>query len=228
MTGAVVLLSTGLDSTVAFKKAFDTFHTVMCLTFDYGQRAALREMEYAAAICEKFDCEHQVISLPWYRTFSGGLMGGTDLPEPSLSELDDPERTADTARSVWVPARNMVFLSIAAALAEQYDLEHIAAGFNAEEAATFPDNTPEFIQLFDRILEYGTLNHPTIFAPLADLDKEAIVTLGLQIQAPLEYSWSCYTDGPVPCGTCESCMRRKRAFSRAGVPDPLLIRLGKS
>jgi 7-cyano-7-deazaguanine synthase len=228
MTGAIALLSSGLDSTVAFKKAFDTFDQMICITFDYGQRAAPREIENAASICKKYKCDHQVIQLPWYRTFSGSLTGTEDLPEPSMSDLDDLEKCLDTAHSVWVPARNMVFLSIASSFAEAHNYGHIVVGFDAEEGLTFPDNTPEFIHLFDKALEYGTLNHPTIFAPLADLDKEAIVRLGLKIQAPMEYSWSCYTSDPVPCGVCESCMRRKRAFSRAGTSDPLLARLGKS
>ncbi|MDW7775720.1 MAG: 7-cyano-7-deazaguanine synthase QueC [Methanosarcinales archaeon] len=228
MTGAVTLLSSGLDSTVAFKQALDTFDNVICLTFDYGQRAASIEIEKAAAICKKYHCKHHIIPLPWYRNFGGALTGTEELPTPSMTELDDATKSNETARSVWVPARNMVFLSIAASFAEEHGLECIVVGFDAEEAATFPDNSPEFIELFDRVMEYGTLNHLRIFAPLADLDKEGIVRLGLEIEAPLEYSWSCYTAGPVPCGDCESCMRRKRAFSRVGVPDPLLERLGKS
>jgi 7-cyano-7-deazaguanine synthase len=228
MTGAIALLSSGLDSTVAFKQALDTFGSVICLTFDYGQRAATTEIENAAAICSKYGCEHHVIPLPWYRDFGGALTGTRELPTPSDSDLDDLERSEESARSVWVPARNMVFLSIAAAFAEEHGLEHIVVGFDAEEGATFPDNTPEFMELFDRVMEYGTMNHPAIFAPLAGLDKEGIVRLGLKIQAPMEYSWSCYTAGPLPCGVCESCMRRKRAFSNVGVTDPLLARLGKS
>ena len=228
MTGAIALLSSGLDSTVAFKQALDTFGSVICLTFDYGQRAATIEIDFAAAICSKYGCEHHVIPLPWYRDFGGALTGNDELPSPSANDLDDLEISEESARSVWVPARNMVFLSIAAAFAEERGLEHIVVGFDAEEGATFPDNTPEFIELFDRAMEYGTMNHPTIFAPLAGLDKEGIVRLGLKIKAPLEYSWSCYTAGPLPCGVCESCMRRKRAFLSLGITDPLLARLGKS
>lgn len=186
------------------------------------------EIENASAICKKFGCEHHVIPLPWYRDFGGAITGSEELPAPSAHDLDNMERSDETARSVWVPARNMVFLSIAAAFAEENGLEHIVVGFDAEEAATFPDNSSEFIELFDRAMEYGTLNHPTVFAPLADLDKEGIVRLGLEIGAPMEYSWSCYTAGPLPCRVCESCMRRMRAFSRVGVPDPLFLRLGKS
>ena len=227
MTGAVTLLSSGLDSTVALKQALDTFDSVICLTFDYGQRAASIEIENAAAICRKAGCEHHVIPLPWYKDFGGALTGEEELPTPSMTELDDAVKSDETARSVWVPARNMVFLSIAASFAEEHELEHIVVGFDAEEAATFPDNSPEFIELFDKAMEYGTLNHPRIFAPLKDMDKEDIVRLGLETGAPMEYSWSCYTAGPVPCGECESCMRRKRAFSSVGVLDPLLERLGK-
>jgi 7-cyano-7-deazaguanine synthase len=228
MTGAIALLSSGLDSTVAFKQALDSFDSVISLTFDYGQRAAAIEIENAATICGKFGIKHHIIPLPWYRNFSSALTGNDELPMPSASDLDNLERSEESARSVWVPARNMVFLSIAAAFAEEYGLEHIVVGFDAEEGATFPDNTPEFIELFNRAMEYGTMNHPAIFAPLAGLDKEEIVRLGLTIDAPLEYSWSCYTAGPLPCGTCESCMRRKRAFSSTGITDPLLARLGKS
>jgi 7-cyano-7-deazaguanine synthase len=228
MTGAVVLLSSGLDSTVAFKQALDTHDFVICITFDYGQRSAPREIENAAAICTKYRCDHTVISLPWYKGFKGALTAEDELPTPSMSELDDPEKSMDAAHSVWVPARNMVFLSIAAAFAEEHRLDRIVAGFDAEEAATFPDNTPEFIRLFDRVMEYGTQNHPTIYAPLKDLDKAGIVRLGRRIHAPLEYSWSCYTANRIPCGVCESCMRRKRAFLSASTSDPLLKRLGKS
>lgn len=228
MSGTVVLLSSGLDSTVAFKRAMDTFDTLISLTFDYGQLAAAKEIENAAAICKKFGLEHQVVPLPWYRNFKGALTGKRVLPTPLMNDLDDLKKSRETSRSVWVPARNMVFLSIAAAFAENFQLDSIVVGFDAEEAATFPDNTPEFIQLFDRTMEYGTLNHPTIYSPLIDLDKEGIVRLGLEISAPLEFSWSCYTSDPVPCGVCESCMRRKRAFLKVGVSDPLLARLGKS
>ena len=145
------------------KQALDTFSSVICLTFDYGQRAATIEIENAAAICSKYGCEHHVIPLPWYRDFGGALTEDRELPEPSASDLDDLERSEESARSVWVPARNMVFLSIAAAFAEEHGLEHIAVGFEAEEGATFPDNTPEFMELFDRAR--NTHGHATLPDP---------------------------------------------------------------
>lgn len=220
MTKSVVLLSSGLDSTVAFKEALDTCDSVICITFDYGQRARSKELEYARRICRKFRVEHHIIALPWYAGFRGALTGGGALPHLRDDELDS-EKAGETACAVWVPARNMVFLSIGAAFAENYGCELITTGFDREEAATFPDNTVEFIDRFNRVLEYGTLSMSVVFAPLKDMDKKDIVRRGIEIHAPLELSWSCYLSGEKPCGACESCVRRERAFRLAGIDDPL-------
>jgi len=222
---SVVLLSSGLDSTVAFKDAYDRCDEVLCVTFDYGQRAGRKEIEFAKAICKKFDVKHIIIDLPWYRTFRGALTGKEALPKIRESELDDMEIAQKTAEQVWVPARNVVFLAIGASLAENYQYDLITTGFDAEEAATFPDNTPEFVERFNEMLKFGTLTHPSVYTPLISLDKAGIVKRGLEIDAPLEWSWSCYEGGERPCGVCESCLRRKRAFDIVGVKDPLLLRL---
>ncbi len=222
---SIVLLSSGLDSTVAFKDAYDKCDEVLCVTFDYGQRARKKEIEFAEAICKKFEVKHTIIDLPWYRTFHGALTGKEELPEISDEDLDNKEVTQKTAEAVWVPARNVVFLAIAAALAENYRYDLIVTGFDAEEAATFPDNTPEFVESFNGMLKSGTLTHPEIYAPLISMSKTGIVKRGLEIGAPLEWSWSCYKGGEKPCGVCESCLRRKRAFAAAGAGDPLLERL---
>lgn len=222
---SIVLLSSGLDSTVAFKEAYDKCDEVMCVTFDYGQRARKKEIEFAKAICKKFGVKHTIIELPWYRTFRGALTGREELPEISGEDLDNREITQKTAEAVWVPARNVVFLAIAAALAENYRYDLIVTGFDAEEAATFPDNTPGFVESFNGMLKSGTLTHPEIYVPLISMSKTEIVKRGLKIGAPLEWSWSCYKGEERPCGACESCLRRKRAFAAAGTEDPLLERL---
>ena len=223
---SIVLLSSGLDSTVAFKEAYNRCDEVLCVTFDYGQRAKEKEIEFAKKICELFAVGHIIISLPWYSTFRGALTGGGALPKISEHELDEKEITQKTAEQVWVPARNVVFLSIGAALAENYKYELIVTGFDAEEAATFPDNTPEFVERFNEMLKFGTLTHPSVYTPLISMSKADIVKRGLAIDAPLEWSWSCYEGGEKPCGECESCLRRSRAFELAGAKDPLLERLG--
>ncbi|KAF5415164.1 MAG: 7-cyano-7-deazaguanine synthase [Candidatus Methanogaster sp.] len=216
---SVILLSSGLDSAVAFKRAYDRCSELLALTFDYGQRAAANEIEHATWICRKFDVPHEVIELPWLRNFGGALTDASALPELAEHELDSGA-SVDSARRVWVPARNLLFLSIAAGYAENSGYELITVGFDAEEAATFPDNSSEFAKRFNRVLEYGTLKPLVIDAPLIDLDKAGIVRLGVAIDAPLALSWSCYESGDLPCGLCESCLRRARAFAEAGAKDP--------
>ncbi|MFA4934956.1 MAG: 7-cyano-7-deazaguanine synthase QueC [Candidatus Methanoperedens sp.] len=222
---SIVLLSSGLDSTVAFKEAFNRCDEVVCVTFDYGQRAKEKEIEFAKKICELFKVGHIIIELPWFGTFRGALTGGGLLPRISGNQLDDKQITQKSAEQVWVPARNVVFLSIGASLAENYKYDLIVTGFDAEEAATFPDNTPEFVERFNEMLKFGTLTHPSVYTPLISMNKADIVKRGLEIDAPLEWSWSCYEGGEKPCGVCESCLRRKRAFDVVGAKDPLLERL---
>jgi len=223
---SIVLLSSGLDSTVAFKEAFDKCDEVFCVTFDYGQRARGKEISFASTICEHYKVGHIVINLPWYSKFRGALTGGGLLPKISDEELDDEKITQKSAQQVWVPARNVVFLSIGAALAENYRYDLIVTGFDAEEAATFPDNTPDFVERFNEMLKFGTMTKTSVFAPLISMSKADIVKRGLDIGAPFEWSWSCYEGTEIPCGTCESCLRRKRAFEIIGVKDPLLERIG--
>ncbi|CAD6491878.1 MAG: 7-cyano-7-deazaguanine synthase [Candidatus Argoarchaeum ethanivorans] len=219
---AVVLLSSGMDSVVAFKKAFDEFDELLCLTFDYGQRACRHELKYSAKIAAHYGVSQQVIKLPWLSEFDSALTA-TNMDVPTINsadELDSSSIIFKTAEAVWVPARNMVFLSIAASFAENYGYGTIVTGFDCEEAFTFPDNSTRFVELFNKVLEYGTLNHPVVYAPLQSLSKVGIVKLGMSIDAPFQWSWSCYNEKALPCGVCESCMRRKRAFDEAGFPDP--------
>jgi 7-cyano-7-deazaguanine synthase len=227
MSGAVVLLSAGLDSVVSFKLAVDTYDEITCLTFDYGQKAHSVEIEYAAKICSTYRVIHQVIMLPWYAGFVGALTADTPLPQLSSQLIEDVALTRETANQVWVPARNAVFLSIAAAFCENYGYETIVVGFNKEEAATFPDNSANFVASFNQALEYGTFKKVKVRAPLIEYDKTEIVALGLNIGAPLEWSWSCYDAQDTPCHVCESCLRRSRAFERIRKKDPLLTRLQK-
>lgn len=222
---SMVLLSSGLDSVVAFKEAHMISDEILCVTFDYGQKAREKEISYAKKICALYKTGHIVIELPWYRTFRGALTGGSPLPEISENQLDNKEFTQKSAEQVWVPARNVVFLSIAAALAENYKFDTIVTGFDAEEAATFPDNTLEFVERFNKMLVFGTLTKTSVYAPLIKMNKIEILQRGLKIDAPLELSWSCYEGKEIPCRICESCLRRLRAFESAGIKDPLIEKL---
>ena len=201
----VALLSGGLDSLVALAARARSARAALCLTFDYGQPAASRELEAARRIAAHYSAEHRVVELPWYRELlPEGLADAAAVPEPERPD-------AGSAAAVWVPGRNLVFLSIAAAWAEKLGAAEIVAGFNAEEAAAFPDNSADFVTAANGALELSSSGKVKVSAPLAGLDKRAIVKLGRELDAPLSLAWSCYRGGEAPCGRCESCLRRAEA-----------------
>lgn len=218
---AISLLSGGLDSVVATWAARDEHEIAAALTIDYGQRARRREIEAAAEVSARIGCRHFVVELPWLGELGGSALtdGQARVPEPTDGQLDDPEKAAQTAAAVWVPNRNGVFVNVAAAHAEALDCGAIVCGFNAEEAATFPDNSQAFMSAADRFFELSTMRHPTIISPTADLSKEEIVRLGRRLGAPLRHVWSCYFGGEEHCWRCESCRRLRRALQGAGVWD---------
>lgn len=228
---AITLLSSGLDSVAALTIAAKSFDIEMAITFDYGQRAGTREIEYSKKVCEYFDIEHKVITLNWLSgiTSTALVNRNADVPSLSFEDIDETapaEITRDSAKAVWVPNRNGVMLNIAGAFAESRECNYLVVGFNGEEAATFPDNSLAYVKAMDNAFSYSTQNGVKILAPLIELGKTGIVKKALEEKAPLEYSWSCYHGAEIPCGKCESCRRRMRAFKNAGVKDPLLIRLG--
>ncbi len=177
MNKGLVLLSGGLDSTVALGLSKNV---KLALTFDYGQKARVRELEAAAKIAAHFGVEHKIVTLTW------------------LAEITDPAR-------VWVPNRNGLFLNIAASFADAQGFTHIIIGANAQEAADFPDNSAEFVKRTAAAFEYSTLAKPQIVAPLINCTKNDIVELAAGM--PLELTWSCYEGGQTQCGKCESCTK---------------------
>lgn len=219
MKKAISVLSGGLDCTVAtsvYAKEYD----IHAITFNYGQKSFERELEASKKICEKMGFEHSVIDLPWLAQISKSTLNtDEDIPEVSEEDLDDMKKSSETASSVWVPARNMVFTSIATSFAESVGAEIIIVGWDAEEAATFPDNSKEFLNAFNELIEIGSPENIKIEAPAIDLNKEEIVKLGLEVGAPMEISYSCYAGREKHCGVCESCMRRKRAFKKLKIKD---------
>ncbi|AEA46964.1 7-cyano-7-deazaguanine synthase QueC [Archaeoglobus veneficus] len=203
----VAVLSGGMDSGVAMAKALQEGSIELALTFDYGQMAAKKEIEYAGKLCKYYGVAHKVIELPWLANLSSGLTEGR-IPEVSEEILEAVAE--ETAKAVWVPNRNMVFISIAAAFAESMGCNAVVVGFNGEEAQTFPDNSEEFVKAMNDALRI--VNGVSVYAPLIKLDKTEIVKLGMSMNFPFELTWSCYYSYDEPCGKCESCVRRQRAF----------------
>lgn len=213
---AVLLLSGGLDSAANLALAREGgFEVAHALTFDYGQRAAAKEREHAAVLAERFSITHSVIDLRsfplWLGKAGGALLGGADVPHLKENLLDDSATTRESAKAVWVPNRNGVFISIAAAVAEARGLNAVAVGFNAEEAVTFPDNTVEYMNAMTESLRFSTANHVKVVSATAKLNKKQIVEKLNRQGFPLNLIWSCYHGGAEPCGQCESCQRFERA-----------------
>lgn len=209
--GAVVLLSGGLDSGVAAAVfARDAGPIVRCLFFDYGQRAARREERAAAALARRWSAPLDRIELPWLavlaRASGSRLAEATgELPRGTAAVPGD----ANSAAAVWVPARNAVFVSIAAAHAEVANAPFVVAGFNREEAATFADNSADFVAAADRFFAFGTRNGVRVTSPTLAWDKARIVAEARSLGFTAADFWSCYEGGERPCGTCESCLRSR-------------------
>ncbi len=211
---AVVLLSGGLDSTVAAAHAAAHGGLALALTVDYNQQAGEREIEASASVAARLGAEHRVVRVPFLGEVSGSALTAAshELPEPDHRSLDDPECARERAGSVWVPNRNGLFLNIAACFAQALALESVVVGFNREEADSFPDNRPGFVKACNEAFSF-TLGEPVrIESPTLHLDKKAIVKMGIELGAPLDLVWSCYGAGPEHCLRCDSCLRTKRAF----------------
>ena len=219
MKKAIAVLSGGLDCTVA-TSVYSKDYEIHAITFNYGQKSFTQELKASQKICEKMGFEHHVIELDWLSKISNSSLNtADDIPEVNIDDLDDLEKSTQTADSVWVPARNTVFTSIAASYAESIGAEIIIVGWDKEEANTFPDNSKEYLESFNMLLKIASPINIEIKAPAIDLNKNEIVELGIEVNAPMELSYSCYKGNEKHCGVCESCMRRKRGFKKAGIKD---------
>ncbi|WP_457751535.1 7-cyano-7-deazaguanine synthase QueC [Thermococcus sp.] len=222
MKRAVVLFSGGLDSTACLYWAKKNYDEVIMLVINYGSNEERVTNRVAEFFSKELDVPLRVVSLNFLEEFSklrGTTLVGGETPKVTAEELEDMSFAQETAKSVWVPARNVVMISVAASLLDALGGGDIIVGFNAEEGATFPDNTPEFVERMNEMLKYGTLAEVRVVAPLIDLDKRGIARLLKELDAKYEYSNSCYMpkgftpDGkPIHCGECESCVRRYRGL----------------
>ena len=204
---SIILLSGGLDSLVSLGLAYEEYNTQLALTFDYGQKSLKPEIAAARRISEYYNLEHKIIKLDWLNSITNNALVSDN------KELPDGEFPSEqSAKAVWIPNRNSLFLNIAAAFAESEEFTHIIIGANKEEAETFPDNSSEFIERINALLEYSTLQKPKIIAPLLNYDKNDIVKIAIEHSIPLEFVHSCYGKDLGHCGKCESCVRLKKAL----------------
>ncbi len=219
MPKAVVLLSGGLDSTTCMAQAIADGCEPTGLSFRYGQRHT-KELTSAANVCKFYKVPHVIIDLNLSSFRSALTWEDMDVPMDREGELDEEIPVT------YVPARNIVFLSIAAGLCESIDADRIYIGVNAVDYSGYPDCTPEFIKAFQHTLEVGTKagkeGHPIqIVTPIGMDSKADIVRRGKRLGAPLHLTWSCYNGGEKACGHCDSCRLRLAGFKEAGYEDEI-------
>lgn len=210
---ALILASAGMDSTVAASWAKDKGYDVTLMHFDYHCRAASKETEQIHKIAERLDAPVVPINIDFFRD----VIKGSRLTDTKAEITKEGEAGAELAIE-WVPARNLIFFSIATGYAEAHDIDYIVLGGNLEESGAYPDNELIFQQKFDGILPYSLnlQNRVQILTPVADFMKHDIVRMGLDLDAPLDLTWSCYEAGEKHCGECGPCFMRKTAFKMLG------------
>lgn len=212
-TRALVVASGGMDSTVAAKVCKNQGMAVTLINFQYGCRAEGKELEAIHKIAEAMGVPLVLFPIPIYDP--------TDSPLFDKSAtIAGGEEGAEFAHE-WVPARNLVMLSVATAYAEAKGFDYIVLGNNLEEAGAYPDNEPEFINQFNKVLPFavGDGKRVRVRMPVGNLMKHEIVALGLEQGAPLAHTWSCYKNGTHHCGTCGPCMMRRTAFNINNAPE---------
>jgi 7-cyano-7-deazaguanine synthase len=220
-TRAVVLASGGLDSTVTAALAREAGHELFLLTIDYGQRHAI-EVARARQVAEAMQAaKHTVLSVD-LRALGGSALT-SELPVPKDRRSEERKHGIPVT---YVPGRNVIFLSLAAAHAEAEGASLVYFGANVLDYSGYPDCRPEFINAFEAAVNAGTKmgvegSGLRVCAPLLHMTKADIIRTGVRLGAPLHLTHSCYDPvGDLACGGCDSCMIRREGFSKAGVEDP--------
>jgi 7-cyano-7-deazaguanine synthase len=225
MKNAIILCSGGLDSitTAFYAKKVLKYDKLKILFFDYGQRNISGEKKCAEKCANNLGGEFIEIGLKDLGKISTSLLNSSRKHNKlSRNDLQDTRKE----NKIWyVPARNIVFLSNALAVAEsllfRFDEKFdIFVGFKCEGREHFPDATKEFIDIFCRLSENSTEGKFKILAPLIEKDKEDIVKLAKELGVNFEETFSCYVGKEKHCGTCLACVLRKEGFYWAGINDP--------
>jgi len=217
-TVAIVLVSGGMDSCVTSAIAKAENDEIAFLHISYGQRTEKRERKAFNDIADFYNVEKRLdVSIEYL-----AKIGGSSLTDKTMkvSEADLESKEIPTS---YVPFRNANMLSIATSWAEVLGATSIYIGAVAEDSSGYPDCRPEFYAAFEKTIETGTKPDTKIKikTPIIELSKAEIVQKGLELNAPLHLSWSCYRSEDFACGTCDSCALRLRGFENAGIKDPI-------
>jgi 7-cyano-7-deazaguanine synthase len=215
---AIVLVSGGMDSCVTAAIARDAEHDLAFLHVSYGQRTEHRERRAFNYIADHYGVVKRLdVSIEHL-----AKIGGSSLTDATtvVTEADLESKEIPTS---YVPFRNANMLSIAVSWAEVIGASAIYIGAVAEDSSGYPDCRQVFFDAFQKTIETGTKPETRIEirTPIIHLSKAEIVKKGIELDAPLHLTWSCYRNEDLACGTCDSCALRLRGFERAGVEDPI-------
>jgi 7-cyano-7-deazaguanine synthase len=188
------------------------------LHVSYRQRTESRERRAFDAICDRLGIRKRLV----VRNDALSAIGGSALTDAQLSVPEARDDIGTHVPITYVPFRNAHFLSVAVSWAEVLDAESIFIGAVAQDSSGYPDCRPEYYEAFNQVIRTGTKDGTIqILTPLISLRKQQIVTLGLELDAPFDLTWSCYSREDAACGVCESCVLRLRAFQSVGAVDPI-------
>ena len=215
---AIILVSGGIDSCVTAAVAKKENREIAFLHVSYGQRTEQRERKAFDDIADFYQIEKRLAVSIEYLT----KIGGSSLTDASIRVAEANLESKEIPTS-YVPFRNANMLAIATSWAEVLNATRIYIGAVAEDSSGYPDCRPEFYRAFEKTIEAGTKPETriAIVTPIIHLSKAEIVRKGMNLNAPLHLSWSCYRNEDAACGTCDSCALRLRGFEQAGAIDPI-------
>ncbi|HKH98190.1 MAG TPA: 7-cyano-7-deazaguanine synthase QueC [Candidatus Sulfotelmatobacter sp.] len=213
---AVVLLSGGMDSCVCAALAARDYDAA-AVHVSYGQRTEERERQSFLTICERLKIRDKLV----VRNEAFRAIGGSALTDTSIA-VPTAENVGQGVPVTYVPFRNAHFLAVAVSWAEVLDAGKVYIGAVEPDSSGYPDCRPAYYRAFNEVVRAGTKEgRIEIVTPLIAMRKAEIVRLGLELGAPFDLTWSCYSREDQACGVCDSCALRLRAFEAAGVKDPI-------
>jgi 7-cyano-7-deazaguanine synthase len=213
---AVVLLSGGMDSCVCAALAARD-HDAAALHISYGQRTEERERRSFEDVCDRLGIRQRLV----VRNEALRAIGGSALTDPNIA-VPESHAIGNDIPVTYVPFRNAHFLAVAVSWAEALGAEKVYIGAVEQDSSGYPDCRPAYYEAFNRVVKAGTKEGTiVIVTPLIALRKSQIVSLGLELNAPFDLTWSCYSREDRACGVCDSCVLRLRAFREAGAADPI-------
>lgn len=215
-SNAVVLLSGGMDSCVCAALAVRD-HNAAAVHVSYGQRTEGRERSAFLAICQRLGIHNKLI----VRNEALRAIGGSALTDKQIA-VPDSSALGHGVPVTYVPFRNAHFLAVAVSWAEVLGAEKVYIGAVEPDSSGYPDCRPAYYKAFNEVVKAGTKEgRIEIVTPLIAMRKAEIVRLGLELDAPFDLTWSCYSREDQACGVCDSCALRLSAFKAAGVKDPI-------